>query len=533
MKNSNNNNNNNNHNNLFFYIWKSKYIKVKILNEIMRDRNINCTLGYIQENHKYLNILDIYKYNIGIQVKVQIENIEEYKEFPLKNLINCLDFECNQYTSICSKEQQLDILENHLPKYIRSLKGVNELLIHQGSLYDTSIETLNVSSIKKKIQVNSLPKNLNTLKVGFYNGTFGKETLPSSLKKIEWCSGINLDNLNKSFHLDKVESKLLMTSVFFPNISKVNNILVTSLNIQSYSIAKYPLKANIFKPSLRELGINILKASPDSTLCCGVFPSGLVKLTLNYSQCQLKPEYFPCTLTYLELKSYNTLLLPFILPKSLKHLILPRYDQPLLVNSIPPFLEQLRLDLFSQTLDAGVLPNSLTALSLLSKPTLKKDSIPCTVKTLDLNMEVMESVSEDMESFLPCSIKTLNLNVKVKATNNLLCLSKLPKSVKSLSIKSIATLDTIGLQLPSSIASLTLHYPSTKILFSPNSLFFPVNLKKLTVSSFIADYLALNSTLMPSTIEYLNINGESKFKPFPIPKHLKIFILNNTFQSLK
>ncbi|KAF2074420.1 hypothetical protein CYY_004276 [Polysphondylium violaceum] len=426
---------------LFFTIWKNKFLRNKIRNEIWRDRVIDISVDYLKNNLKQLD-------NISKHIRLDIyhkNQVEQYINCKHKHLINEIRFKIDHDRKVqeerdyqfVSLDWNVFVFHHNLEKLSIDLNSTHVRLVDEGvgipALPDTLVE-LNIQVPDQYLNflnglLNNLPKQLKKLTLPD-NFLLTKECrLPESLTDLQYKASCNS------------AMKLVV-----PNACKVlKSAQITAVNDQEVLwaleqkwIGNLVIKGTIVDPNLIPNRItNLTFDCKDQTFKAGSLHNDIVSLTLHHN-IQLPKGMLPSKLKYLCLVDFNHRQIdeiPFPFPSSLQELVLPKYTTTLKPNVLPNGLKVLDMHAYNNSFQAGHLPNSLQHLLLNSfRETVRPNVLPNGLKTF-------RAFDPDMErNCLPQSLTSLQLPCYRGKFDKVGCLSNLKELRVHQVDPSIATL---------------------------------------------------------------------------------------------
>ncbi|EFA86630.1 hypothetical protein PPL_00431 [Heterostelium album PN500] len=338
------------------------------------------------------------------------------------------------------------------------------------------------------------------------------------------------------FDGSKFESQYLPSSMDKLRLTRASNIEVGSIpsTVRILEINKHHIKPGVLPESIRNLiltGETQFFAVPNPDIVPGVVPCGTVHLCLNQ-------RVMPDGLIPPSVKSLVTVSLQN-LPATIESIVLVRRDQvmriepgqlppaltsldalsmkcELVVGSFPIGLIKLKVD--SDQLLPGIIPSTVTKLTIKTYKPLLANVIPDSVTNLTLNnYGVFEHpLTSDI---LPSSLKKFKL--KGQQRNHLYALPRLPSTLTHLTL----TLSILGAPFTAESLPATCHTLKTSkdnfLRFFSDMSIFPETLGDITIIS------PNNNSLVSETPEQLKIRRISKSDYLLIGDKLSSGIVNN------
>ncbi|KAF2071129.1 hypothetical protein CYY_007558 [Polysphondylium violaceum] len=533
-----------NNDQIFFTIFRNITLKKLIYNLLISDTTIIASPSYFDENYKFFEPLDTNnrEYNIKVHIFINNENISDYISCKQKDIYNSISF----YNTV-SQLQQIDIITNHLPKYIRNLSLVHEEVIKKGLVENLStIETMTCLDFTQPIFPNTLPINLEEISFSAHNNNLLmlKDVFPQSIKYISWLANTNkldLDfvfptntNLHINIDVDNENYKQVIDQLNQKALEFKNNNVKIKRLVLHYEANEQPFTPNFFPPTLEELYIYTFRDSLPP-LANALFPDTLTRLKIRNLESKIQVGDLPANIRDLDLCSYGYPLTVGLLPQSLTKLKISEYNQPLEANVLPQSLKTLRLDGFNQILDCNILPCSLKKLILSNNTTLRQGCLPH-------GLESLSTIPETIKGFtsFPSTLTTLHLN-HCKKRNMISIVPILPSTIHTFSLTLREGMAVGALQrLPTSIKNLSIYVRISNEIDRID--FLPNNLQKLSLEcAYAIKFLTFTDPhtkpivcddRVPSSLRLLRITSHNRMFYTP-PSFVTTLIVNEYLESIQ
>ncbi|KAF2072071.1 hypothetical protein CYY_006613 [Polysphondylium violaceum] len=496
---------------LFYSIYRNIFLHNVILQHKCNNLELEISVSYLNQYHRYLSKLDCENYNRNIFVPISSdEEADKYLESNYKHLITRLSI----VDDIAVSKQQAVL--SQLPDNLKSLEQAYGFFGNYGSNLKKLEIDFRFTPIHKDFAQDTLPKNLTSLWINGYNGAIGKDVLPDSLTDLNIvCSNAQqlsncYSSTNNPLNIYLTITDPIQRPVF---LNRKHHFKYLDLTIENVAFEVGDIPDTVQTLSLRGLGelqANVIPASvTDLELShynfqfkSGDLPQGLLKLYASQYNQPLEPNVLPSGIIDLSLKSFNHPLVANTLPSSLLELRLHAFDQPLLPNILPNKLESLVLVDHSQTIQCDVLPNSLK--QLFVKHTTPFTSSQCFPSSLSkLEIDVFDGTPGFMQ-LIPESVKTLYLDFVHRSPQH-----------------QNITFDG-HVSLPQHITSLTLGWS----VYTIPSSFLPQSLLRLSIENFETVIQPADETqqsIYPPNLQTLKVVTDYPY-PLPLPESLKVLI---------
>ncbi|KAF2070320.1 hypothetical protein CYY_008357 [Polysphondylium violaceum] len=375
---------------LFYSVWRNRQIRDCIRNNVWRDRVINVTIEYLNDNHRYLSLFaynDKVEYNIIIRFDIinrddaikytnskhtgLIDSIHIVTDFPpivnSDDNVHKVDTEQLSKDSISYFHQGLRILSfpDHLPigKDTKKLPdSITELHIDSGLYHNANGPFIDMILSElppqlKKLYLSSdfdinvptctLPDTLDVFEYTTTSENFKPFVVPPN-KRFQGC----LLQVNCDQDLEWVAQHPWVHRIKF-GLSYFNSTYVLPSHITHIELHGGKLERGILPVSLTKLNIHFCRP-----LEAGVLPPGLLDLELHYYDHQLEQGHLPDSLTKLVIRDYDKPLKPHVFGNQLKSLTLVTFNQEIQAQSLPHSLEYLNLPAFTGSFEhVGPLDN--------------------------------------------------------------------------------------------------------------------------------------------------------------------------------
>ncbi|KAF2075528.1 hypothetical protein CYY_003169 [Polysphondylium violaceum] len=335
----------------FYSLWRNRYIRDCIRNNVCRDTLIYATIEYLNNNHRYLSLFsynDKVEYNIIIHFKIKNrDDVIGYVNNKHRDLIDRISIANGVEVAIDNDQQQQQASKvdrfdcNLFHQGLRSLSFYNQHIVGSGKLPD-SIRELTIES--------RLRNNINNPLVDMI-----LSELPPKLELLYLPSGLNInvptcrlpDTLNEfSFRATHENLK--------PFIVPQNKVFDCTIDIKTDKDIQWLVQHTWVQQAA-------FWTKYDATR---VLPSHLTSIKIDFLDGRLEKGILPSSLTSLYIFDYNEPLEVGVLPPGLLELDLPDYDHPLEQGHLPDSLTELGLGHYNQPLEPFVLPNNLTRLTM-------------------------------------------------------------------------------------------------------------------------------------------------------------------------
>ncbi|KAF2075529.1 hypothetical protein CYY_003170 [Polysphondylium violaceum] len=334
----------------FYSLWRNRYIRDCIRNNVCRDILIDATIEYLNNNHRYLSLFsynDKVEYNITIDFKIMNRNdVIGYVNNKHRDLIDRISI-ANGVDVAIDKDQQKQAPRvnrfdcNLFHQGLRSLSFYNQRTVGSGKLPD-SIRELTIYS--------GVSNNINNPLVDMI-----LSELPPQLKRLSLPNGLNInvptcrlpDTLNY-FNFQGTHEKLKRFVV------PQNKVFKCTIGVESDQDLQWLVQHTWVQQALFETEYDATR----------VFPSHLTSICIHLIDGRLEKGILPSSLTSLYIYNYNEPLEVGVLPPGLQWLDLSDYDHPLEQGHLPDSLTELGLGCYNQPLEPFVLPNNLTRLTM-------------------------------------------------------------------------------------------------------------------------------------------------------------------------
>ncbi|KAF2075532.1 hypothetical protein CYY_003173 [Polysphondylium violaceum] len=337
----------------FYSLWRNRYIRDCIRNNVCRDILIDATIEYLNNNHRYLSLFaynDKVEYNIIIQFRIKNRNdVIGYVNNKHRDLIDRISIDIGEDVAIDNDQQQQQAPRvirydcNLFHQGLRSLSFYNQHIVGSGKLPD-SIRKLTIYNNHK------LRNNINNPLVDMILAE-----LPPKLELLYLPSGLNInvstcrlpDTLNY-FNFQGTHENLK------PFIVPPNKVFDCTIDIKSDQDLQWLAQHTWVIKAMFETKYNATR----------VLPSHLTSIRIHSIDGRLEKGILPSSLTSLYIFDYNEPLEVGVLPPGLQWLDLSDYDHPLEQGHLPDSLTELDLGCYNQPLKPFVLPNNLTTLAM-------------------------------------------------------------------------------------------------------------------------------------------------------------------------
>ncbi|KAF2078456.1 hypothetical protein CYY_000206 [Polysphondylium violaceum] len=348
----------NNNNRYFYSLWRNRYIRDCIRNNVCSDTFIDATIEYLNNNHRFLSLFSYnekVEYNIIIHVKIKNrDDVIEYVNNKHRDLIDRISIVNGVDVTIDNDQQQQQQQQqpSRVIRYdcdlfhqgLQSLSFPNQKhMVGSGKLPD-SIRKLTISE--------AVDKNINNPLVDMILAE-----LPSQLERLSLPRGLNINvptcklpNTLKDFRFRGTYENLK------PFVVPPNKVFDCTIDVKSDQDLQWLTQHTWVNQA-------IFKTEFDATR---VLPSHLTSIKIDFLDGRLEKGILPSSLTSLYIFDYDEPLEVGVLPPGLLELDLPDYDHPLEQGHLPDSLTELDLGSYNQPLEPFVLPNNLTRLTMYS-----------------------------------------------------------------------------------------------------------------------------------------------------------------------
>ncbi|KAF2072863.1 hypothetical protein CYY_005811 [Polysphondylium violaceum] len=419
----------------FYSLWRNRYIRDCIRCNVWRNRVINTTLEYLDDNYRYLSLFafnDRIEYNIAIHLKInKRDTLIAYVNNKHKELIDSIfidydidvtllppldhtPLQTNQQT-VLQQQQQRELLQQSkvlrfdcslFHQGLRSLSFfiLNQHTVGSGKPLPDSITKLNIYSRFRfemgNIVVDSilahLPSRLRSLTLP--NGLVINTptcAIPDTLEYFNYGSthenlkgfvvppgkrfGKCVLKIKTNQDLEWVTQHTWVHKVsFLIGFEPTAHTLASHITHIDFEFIDGKLEKGMLPISL----INLSIYQYDEPLEVGVLPSGLQDLMLETYDYPLEQGHLPDSLTALCLGSYNLPIKPHVLPNNLTRLTMDSFDQEIQANTLPRSLKYLDISVFDESFEhVGPLDNLIE---------LTVDDLHESVATLLQNVRTIE-----------------------------------------------------------------------------------------------------------------------------------------------
>jgi len=467
---------------LFYIIWRNKYIRNLVRNNVFKKKRIDVTLDYINDNHQYLSLLsndDKILYDIHVFLEINRDNIEQYRDNKYRYLVNEIygndfmdigvlphhgvhklsfnidyDFKCEDgvkvpdsvhelllYTYLSGNElnEQVDRFIYHLPSNLKILSIPDDYVFTKQCILPHTLEDLCYGNGSDSLRHLLVPED----KL-FENCVLEVRSMDDIqwLTDKTWITSLRIEDGRHplTVHKHRLHNQIKEITINHKKLEIEVGALPESMESLSincqhrivkgvipfgtksiyHSCFNQPLEHGLFPNSVDKIILNGFIKDP---LQQGCLPSKLKLLTICYN-IELQQSILPPTLEYLELVNYNQPLKPHVLHNSLKRLTCKSFNQKLYQHSLPSSLTSLDITKFS-----GSFVGPLENLSYLSISKLNQSISTLLSKTLDINI-LCNGIADDVRLH-----NTMIQRLKINCTSPItLPLNFFPLSLRHLDI---------------------------------------------------------------------------------------------------
>jgi len=433
---------------LFHLVWRNQYINSCIRNNKFRNTTIKVDCDYLNENHRYLSLLDTENYDIRIKLDLDHDHVKNYLDHPYRHVINSLEARqldssiqdlwtpltdfgdrlVELYLTISHLDQKIieeGLCIPSLPRGLRKLSMVSSCInVDHSFIYLKGVPLCGLSGLRElslrgiEFPDESLPNTLTSLSL--YTEWKIPKVFPKHLKRFSVNSKVvDLEyTIPDSISDFKVSTDTISMSNFKPPPNRVYKDASVSISTpEEFSQLQHlpwVSKVNFYIHNTFTLDCNFTNIT---SMVIGIFgPLSIKSLPpfLEYfctvaKEKFFKKDTFPSSLKRLVLPNYNSPIQVGELPLSLTELSLPSYTVPIVDQIIPSNVQILTVGNLFGT-EPNVLPNSITDLRLnRCSDAIEQDVIPISV--VKLTMDIRNWF--EPTSVFPSSITDLTINLSL------------------------------------------------------------------------------------------------------------------------
>ncbi|KAF2073445.1 hypothetical protein CYY_005230 [Polysphondylium violaceum] len=207
---------------LFYLVWRNHFLRKRIRNLIVGNREIKVALSYLNANHQYLSLLDTGHHNIQIKYSIQQKQaFDDYLENPHRHLITQIDFLSFDLTkAITSTDNQ-----QQLPETLKVITfSIIDDIIFNFDHIPRSVEKLELFFCRKVSYLGQIPENIKHLKIDMIDSNKPSENL--SLEDLFLEQLVNYKKLEflKLYGLSLSRPLIIPPWLKDLNLAKMNNI---------------------------------------------------------------------------------------------------------------------------------------------------------------------------------------------------------------------------------------------------------------------------------------------------------------------